>query len=262
MANVLKYASEGSGFPIVFIHGWGLNGGIWQPLAERLASDFRVITIDMPGYGKNHTVSCHPYSLANVAQQICTVVTEPAVYIGWSLGGLVANQIALDFPEKTKALVNIASTPFFVQQNQWPGIDRTVLTNFHNQLSLDTKKTIESFLKIQAMGSPHLRQDVKKIRELVMALPMADKTTLDQSLNLLESTDQRSRLGDIKAPYLRMYGKLDGLVPKTVINKIDQLSPNSDHVIFEKSSHAPFISEPETFTESLYSWLSQTLRQN
>lgn len=260
MANKLNFASQGQGLPVVFIHGWGLNAGVWEPLIETLAAHFRVITIDLPGYGKNHDQACSPYSLDNIAEQVCQAINEPAVYIGWSLGGLVANQITLNQPNQVKGLVNVASTPCFVQQENWPGIDANVLSNFHRQLAQDTQKTIDNFLKIQAMGSPHIRDDIKRIRTLIMQYPMANQNTLSQSLALLTDTDQRHLLKSIHCPFLRIYGKLDGLVPKTVIEAIAKLAPNSEHIIFNNSSHAPFISELTLFTEKLQQWLNNIAR--
>ena len=62
-------------------------------------------------------------------------------------------------------------------------------------------------------------------------------------------------------PYLRMYGKLDGLVPRKAIEPINVLSPDSDVVILEKASHAPFISHPEEFHQALILWLLPLLER-
>ena len=256
MAETLKISSQGSGLPLVFIHGWGLNSAVWQPSVEVLKEDFEVITVDLPGFGINVEHSLSPYTLAEAALLIEQAVAKPAVYIGWSLGGLVASEIALSFPEKVKALVTVASSPCFVEQQDWFGIKADVLALFHRQLAEDTAKTINNFLKIQAMGSPHLRHDIKLLRELVMQFPLPTKTTLDQSLQLLETVDHRDELVNISMPFLRFYGKLDGLVPRRVIEQITELSPQSDVAIFEQASHAPFISHHKEFHQTLNDWLS------
>ena len=104
-------------------------------------------------------------------------------------------------------------------------------------------------------GSPHLRHDIKLLRELVLQFPIPTKTTLEESLKLLETVDHRDNLIDISMPYLRMYGKLDGLVSRKAIEPINVLSPDSDVVIIKKASHAPFISHPEEFQQALILWL-------
>ena len=255
MAETLQISSQGSGIPLVLIHGWGLNSAVWQPSVELLKDQFEVITVDLPGFGSNVEHSLSPYTLAEVATLVQQAVAKPAVYLGWSLGGLVACEIAMNFPERVKALVTVASSPCFVEQDNWFGIKPDVLALFYRQLAEDTAKTINNFLKIQAMGSPHLRHDIKLLRELVLQFPIPTKTTLEESLKLLETVDHRDNLIDISMPYLRMYGKLDGLVPRKAIESINVLSPDSDVVILEKASHAPFISHPEEFHQVLILWL-------
>ncbi len=251
--------------PLVLVHGWGLNSGVWQPLLEQmseLTDYFQIITIDLPGFGQNNHLTVQPYSLANICQQIAQAVEEPAIYLGWSLGGLVTTQMALNYPDKILGLITVASSPLFVEQQSinststhWPGINTNVLDSFHQQLSQDTEKTIKGFLKIQAMGSPHIRQDLKQITNLVMEHPLPTKQTLDDSLDLLASSDFRQQLSTIKAPFLRLYGNNDSLVPKSVIDLVANLAPQSSQHIFSQASHAPFISHLDDFSKVLSNWL-------
>ena len=182
MAERLKIASQGQGIPLVFIHGWGLNSAVWQPCLEQLKSDFEVITVDLPGFATNNSYQVSEYSLVEIADAIQQAIGKPAVYIGWSLGGLVASQITLTHPEQVVGLVTVASSPQFVEREAWPGIKESVLAMFHQQLAQDTTKTISNFLKIQAMGSPHIRQDIKKLRDLVMQYEQPNQQVLDLSL--------------------------------------------------------------------------------
>lgn len=255
MAESLKIASQGQGLPLVLIHGWGLNSAVWQPCIEQLKADFEVITVDLPGFATNSSHCLTVYSLIEIATAIQQAIGKPAVYIGWSLGGLVASQIAMSFKEQVLGLVTVASSPQFVERENWPGIKENVLAMFHQQLAKDTTKTINNFLKIQAMGSPHIRQDIKKIRDLVMQYELPSQQVLDDSLKLLETSDVSEDISNITQPFLRLYGKLDGLVPKQVIPVIDGIAPNSQSYIFEQASHAPFISHQAEFISELKNWL-------
>ena len=259
--------------PLVLLHGWGLNSAVWQPLIESLPDDFtqffNIVTLDLPGFGVNVSVDITPYSLANICQSIINTITKPAIYVGWSLGGLVATEMALRFPEKVLALITVASTPRFIEEKVqveeniqviWPGIKANVLAAFHQQLQVNIEKTIDGFLKIQAMGSPHIRQDIKKISQLVFQQKMASQATLDQSLTLLESSDYRHTLQNVTQPFLRLYGNADSLVPKSVIEKVNELAPKSDVYIFKQASHAPFISHADDFKEILIQWLMVNLK--
>jgi pimeloyl-[acyl-carrier protein] methyl ester esterase len=276
MAETLQFSSYlktiKQSIPIVLLHGWGLNSGVWQPLIANLPTEFtdvfHVITIDLPGFGSNIDNKVSPYSLANVCQHIANTIEQPAIYLGWSLGGLVATEMALTYPEKVLGLITVASSPRFIEQrsevvednvvNQllWPGIKPQVLDFFHQQLQIDAEKTISGFLKLQAMGSPHVRQDIKQISELIFQYDMANKNTLNESLKLLETSDFRLTLAEINQPFLRLYGSADSLVPKSVIGQVAIITENnSEQYIFERASHAPFISHLDDFTQVLTDWL-------
>lgn len=262
MAERLRIASQGQGLPLVFIHGWGLNSAVWQPCLEQLKADFEVITVDLPGFATNKSYQVAEYSLIEIATAIQQAVGKPAVYIGWSLGGLIASQITTRYSQQVLGLVTVASSPQFVERDNWPGIKENVLAMFHQQLAKDTTKTINNFLKIQAMGSPHIRQDIKKIRDLVMQYDLPSQQVLDDSLKLLETSDVTEDLNSITQPFLRLYGKLDGLVPKQVIPLLDDIAPNSQRFIFEQASHAPFISHQTEFLTKLKNWLLEHVRKD
>lgn len=262
MAERLRIASQGQGLPLVFIHGWGLNSAVWQPCLEQLKADFEVITVDLPGFATNKSYQVAEYSLIEIATAIQQAVGKPAVYIGWSLGGLIASQITTRYSQQVLGLVTVASSPQFVERDNWPGIKENVLAMFHQQLAKDTNKTINNFLKIQAMGSPHIRQDIKKIRDLVMQYDLPSQQVLDDSLKLLETSDVTEDLNSITQPFLRLYGKLDGLVPKQVIPFLDDIAPNSQRFIFEQASHAPFISHQTEFLSRLKNWLLEHVRKD
>lgn len=255
MAEILKITRQGKGLPLVLLHGWGLNSGVWEPLMASLYHEYEVITIDLPGFGNNieHTLS--DYSLENVASTILASIDVPAVYLGWSLGGLIANKIADIEPNKVLGIVNVATSPCFIEKENWPGIKANVLSLFHQQLAQDTKKTITNFLNIQAMGSPHVRQDVKALKALIMQYPMPNRNTLDEALKLLEEVDLRDVILDNRHPTFYMFGRLDTLVPKNVIPLIQLLVPEASYHIFDKASHAPFISHRDDFIQVLKDWL-------
>ncbi|TRX55128.1 pimeloyl-ACP methyl ester esterase BioH [Thalassomonas sp. M1454] len=256
MQQPLNIQIKGQGTPIVLIHGWGLNSAIFQPLSERLAQDYQVIMIDMPGFGVNSHITTDDYSLANVSQMIAAVIPDKSLIIGWSLGGLIATNIALHHQDKALGLVTITSSPYFVKEQNWPGINPEILKDFHSQLKLNAEKTINSFLKIQAMGSESIRQDVKAIKALINQHPNPSPQTLDDSLTLLETVDLRSKVNALSIPVFRLYGRLDSLVPKAVVRQADKLFISTDSYTFERASHAPFISHADEFYTVLCDWIT------
>ena len=106
--------------PVVLLHGWGLNSAVWQPLFslfnEKNHNNFQLITIDLPGFGNNNRMELEPYTLEGICQHIEQTIKQPAIYLGWSLGGLIASQMSLKYPEKVLGLITVASSPYFVEQ--------------------------------------------------------------------------------------------------------------------------------------------------
>ncbi|QHJ12462.1 Pimeloyl-[acyl-carrier protein] methyl ester esterase [Paraglaciecola mesophila] len=248
MHTMLKTRTAGSGPNLVLLHGWGVNSGVWQPIAAQLEQQFSVTYVDLPGFGENYQALSKPYDLANLAASVASVIPENSLLAGWSLGGLVAQKIALHEPAKVSQLVLIASSPKFQKSDDWPGIEPTILQTFSQQLVKNLSKTIDRFLAIQAMGSDSAKTDIKKIKSSIEASPQADIAALTAGLKILEQVDLRTELASLTMPVHWMLGRLDSLVPAKLNEYVQQKLPSNHSVsVFPHASHAPFISHTEHF---------------
>lgn len=241
---------------IVLLHGWGMNNAVFTPLRDHL-SQYRVHYVDLPGFGHSQPVEGDIKDWVNA---LIANTPDSAIWVGWSLGGLIAMQTAIHYPDKVKGLVTVASSPCFMarEQEKWPGIPPQVLTQFSQSLQQDLPKTIERFLAIQAMGSKTAKEDIKQLRALVLAKPLPDPMALIQGLDMLKSVDLRPELHHIKQPWLRIWGRLDGLVPRHVPGQMPQQLENSRDIMLNKASHAPFITHTEAFSQELITWIEET----
>ncbi|WP_414829046.1 pimeloyl-ACP methyl ester esterase BioH [Alteromonas sp. H39] len=237
--------THGAGKDLVFLHGWGMNSGAFSSFIPYLENDWRVTVIDLPGFGNSREHVPDPYNVDTIAASLEGKLPEDCVVAGWSLGGMVAQQLALSLPETVSGVITIASTPRFIGGAGWPGIAPDLLSQFESQLETDYRKTLDRFLAIQAMGSDTARQDIKAIKTHITAHPDPAPHALKEGLKLLSSEDLRPRIGRITQPTLRLYGRLDSLVPTSGIDMICQLHPQSDTVVLPHAAHAPFISHPQ-----------------
>ncbi|WP_153913027.1 pimeloyl-ACP methyl ester esterase BioH [Shewanella sp. TC10] len=250
----------GEGQDLILLHGWGVNSAVFSPL-QTAFSEYRVHYVDLPGFGDSVENSG---DITAWAAQLSEQLPKQAIWLGWSLGGLVASQIAINHPQSVKALITVASSPCFMAQEAqttpeqagWPGIAPKVLAQFSEQLQVNLAKTVERFLAIQAMGSDSAKEDIVAIKKLVLAKPLPSQTVLDQGLGMLRSVDLRNQLNNIQQPWLRIWGKCDSLVPKKIITILPQATSIKD-VIHNKASHAPFISHPECFLTELLPWIKK-----
>ena len=234
---------------LVLLHGWGLNAEVWHCISEELASHFTLHLVALPGFGRSRGFGA--MSLDDMARQVLDAAPQNAIWLGWSLGGLVASQIALSQPERVKALVTVASSPCFSAQEAWPGIKPDVLASFQQQLSEDFQRTVERFLALQTMGTETARQDARTLKQTVLSLPMPEVEVLNGGLEILKTVDLREPLASLAMPHLRIYGYLDGLVPRKVVPLLDALWPESESQVIAKAAHSPFISHPVEFCSAL-----------
>lgn len=256
-SEALYWHSCGDGEDVVLIHGWGMNGAVWQQTVEELSQHYRVHVVDLPGFGHSHQSSF--INMDDLAQQVLTHAPQQATWLGWSLGGLLATHIALNHPQRVSKLITVASSPKFAAERPWRGIQPNVLNAFTEQLVDDFQLTIERFMALQAMGSPSARQDVKQLKKAVLSRPTPNPSALLAGLQLLADIDYRAQLENLTLPVLRLYGRLDGLVPIKVASDVDRLLPHSNQYVFADSSHAPFMTELENFCQQVKQFISGDL---
>lgn len=239
----LFWQTQGTGVrDLVLLHGWGLNSAVWQPLVAELGSQFRLHLVDLPGYGRSQDFPA--LSLAQMAETLLAHAPEQAIWLGWSLGGLVATQVALQAPQRVSGLITLASSPRFVAEQGWRGIKPAVLADFRQQLATDYAKTVSGFMALQTLGTRSARQDTRWLKEAVLALPAPSTEVLAKGLDLLADTDHRPLLAGLSMPALRIYGRLDALVPQQVVDSVSRYWPQSQAQILTESAHAPFIAQP------------------
>lgn len=253
----LYWQSSGEGDDIVLLHGWGMNGAVWHQTVEALSQQYRVHVVDLPGFG--HSNQTHFDSIEHMADLVLEHAPDKAIWLGWSLGGLLATHIALHHPERVEKLITVASSPKFAADKPWRGIQPNVLSAFTEQLVEDFQRTIEQFMALQAMGSPSARQDVKSLKKAVLSRPSPNPKSLLAGLNLLADIDYREMLSALQLPTLRLYGRLDGLVPAKVATDVDKLMPGSESYIFHSSSHAPFMTEFDEFCQQVMRFMNVEL---
>ena len=240
----LSMQGMGEGETLVMIHGWGMHSGIWSTLATRLAQSYRVVCIDLPGHGRSDMIC--PLQLQEVSAQILQQVSEPAHWLGWSLGANIVMNIAADCPQRVLSLSLLAGNPCFTRRQGWDsGIDVSVLEQFTQQLQQDYKKTLMQFLALQTLGSNESRETLKQLKEKLFAVADARPAALRQGLQILATVDARDGMRTCDKPCLVVLGERDQLVPSTVADFYATLPMQPQVAVIEGAGHAPFISHAE-----------------
>lgn len=248
----LFHEVHGQGPALVLLHGWAMHSGIFAPLVQRLAPHFTLHLVDLPGHGRSAGL---PLTLDNAAAQVSAAVPPRALWLGWSLGGLVALQTAASRPAQVRGLVMLAASPRFVRADGWPlGMDASIFREFGKALGRDYRGTLDRFLMLEAQGSDHVREELRLLRHEVFAHGEPAADVLCDGLGLLEDSDLRAALPGLAMPSLWIAGRRDRLVSPAAMQAAAALAPASRFHQVDSGGHAPFLTHADDVAAALRSF--------
>ncbi len=242
---------------IVLLHGWGLNSAIWSSMVElagRAFPRFKFHALDLPGYGR-FVHERGSASLVDMADSCLDRAPEAAVWVGWSLGGMVALQAAMqDSKQQIRGLQLIGAGPKFVEGDDWPhGVALASFQRFHAELSGDYRAALSTFLLLQSGANRGARQLAREAHQAICDLPDPSAETLQAGIDCLAEQDLREALSNNKA--------LRCLPSQVVLGLRDRVSnPAASRALAElieadlielDTGHAPFLTEPESVLAQL-----------
>lgn len=234
----------------VFVHGWAMNGAVWQACCDLLPDWIDVIQIDLPGHGSMAEVKAE--TINDYVQALAALVNRPVIWVGWSLGGLALLQLAKEYPERVAGLFMVASNPCFVRKTDWPcAVEESVFRLFAESLSEDVDATIKRFLALQVKGSGVAMSTVRQLQKSLKQRGRPSVEALKCGLDQLATTDLRIELPYLNCPITWLLGGRDALVPVSLTGALKTLQPNIKIIVEEEAAHAPFISHPENFVSAL-----------
>jgi pimeloyl-[acyl-carrier protein] methyl ester esterase len=242
---------QGIGEPLVLLHGFAMNGGLFAPLLPALARRHRVQVVDLPGHG--HSPPIAPFDLPTLVATIEPAVdADEVTVLGWSLGGEIALQWALMRPARVRKLVLVATTPSFVARDDWPhAMTAQALSRFGDELRVSYALTLQRFLALQVHGSEEGRATLAMLRKRLFEGGEPAPSALDAALETLHRTDLRPVLSSITVPTLVIGGDRDALVPIAATRELAAALPNATHVTIEGAAHAPFLSHRKPFLDAV-----------
>lgn len=222
----------GKGFPLVFFHGWGFDHKIWLQLASHISSEYQLYLVDLPGFGLSSPMSWNRFK-----QQLDQLLPEHFALAGWSMGGLFATRFAIEEPTRVTKLINISSSPRFIKEKGWPGVEKHVFNHFFVNLATDPQLTISEFIGLQLKNHRYQYQN-----EL-----MPDPVSLKEGLQILADWDLREPLHSFTRPSYFLFGRLDAITPRTTMAAMQKLYPQFEYLMFAKAAHMPFLSDQNEF---------------
>src|SRR5580693_2317355 len=268
--NRYTYRQAGAGPAVVLIHGITSDSTTWAQVMPGMAKHFTVIAPDLLGHGGSAKPT-GDYSLGAHASLVRDILQElghdRATFVGHSLGGGVAMQMAYQFPERCERLILVDSgglgreVSLLLRAATLPGAEY-VLPILTNRRLLDAGRVVG-----RAMGAVGLPPGTDLRESARGHATLADKVTREAFLrtvrSVVEPSGQRVDATDRlylaeRAPILFVWGQNDTLIPVSHAHSAHAQVPSSRLEVFENSGHFPQLDEPKRFIEVLSEFIATT----
>jgi len=239
--------------PVLLLHGLGVDGSSWVlQFPALISAGFRPIAVDVPGFGKS-PIGKKNWSIEHISRDIADFLMNNNLYpvhiVGLSMGGTIAQQITLEFP-------NLVS--------------KLVLANTFSILRPETVKGwvyfLQRFLLVQTLGLPVQAKFVANRifpladqeilrREMISQICKADPRAYRAAMRSLGFFNSRKRLHEIKIPTLIITGAKDTTVQPAHQSKMAGWIPGARQVIMKDAGHAASVEFPDEFNKLLLEFL-------
>jgi 3-oxoadipate enol-lactonase len=253
----LAYDVRGRGSPLVLIQGVGVGRWGWEPVADRLARRFQVITIDNRGIGASDAPPGH-YATRMMADDVLAVLDDAGVQqasvVGTSLGGMIAQELALAHPERVERLVLVATIPGGPRSRPMP-LGTTYL--FAWAPFLTSRAKLREFAQT-TLGPTTLRRRPRVARRLAarkLAYPQSESAWRAQTAaGMLFNPLGRQRR--ITQPTLIVQGTADQVVDPGNAEVLAGLLPDARVQRFDGAGHLLYWEQPKRFVRAVTDFLA------
>tara|TARA_R110000824_G_scaffold207846_1_gene393379 strand:- start:3938 stop:4741 length:804 start_codon:yes stop_codon:yes gene_type:complete len=253
----IYYVDQGQGSPIILIHGLAGDHTAWHPQMEWLKGSYRIVALDNRGAGKS-TQRDEPVSTEQMARDVLALMDhleiDQAQIVGRSMGGAIAQHMALLAPDRVQSLALCAS---FAKLDP---LGKRVLHNMREVLewtgswAAHAKHSVQNFV-----GPTYFNHYPERIRDLETLI--GSDTRLQacyvQQNHACQRHDTLERLREISCPTLVMAGECDPICSLTAAQWLVDGIPGARLEVFDDCSHFFLVEQAERFNTMLSGWLRQ-----
>jgi pimeloyl-ACP methyl ester carboxylesterase len=251
----LYHERHGAGEPLLLITGWTISAAVFEPVLEQYASHFECITYDHRGSARSGgTPPTSMGALADDAAELLTTLRIPRAHVyGVSMGGMVAQELALRHPERVRGLVLGGTTP------GGPFAPRLGPADL---LAIARGGFEERGLRAPVLFSEEFRREHPgRVRELIRHFTANRSSAAAIGAQTLAAArfSTVSRLARLRAPTLVMHGERDRLVPLAASKLLAARIPDAELAVVPGAGHAYALEAPQESLELLLDWRERRL---
>ena len=242
---------EGSGFPLVLVHGFLGSSKMWEPQINFFKNYFRVIAPDLPGFGKSKEVKSHN-SIQSIANLLLKCLEEKKIdkfyLLGHSMGGMIVQEIAKKSGNKISKLICYSTGPRGEMPGRFETVDQSRDNLKKNGLEIMARNIAKTwFVK---------GENAKYFDICINAGKQASIETVDNALIAFKNWNGVDTLKNIKNKTLIVWGDKDKSYNLEQIKTLEKNIPNSSLIVFNNCAHNIHLEEPEKFNNTIKHFLT------
>ncbi|MFX1499181.1 MAG: alpha/beta fold hydrolase [Promethearchaeota archaeon] len=252
----MYYEMAGEGEPLLLIHGLGSSTRDWEFQVPTFSQKYQVITIDLRGHGKTDKPK-GPYDMRMFANDIKELLEEIGIkwthILGISLGGGIAFQFAVDYPDLVKSLIIVNAgieIPTGSIKMKLEAFKRTFIVRLVGMKKMGQVLAPRLFIKPE-------QEDLRQ--KLIERWQENDKKAYLSAMRSLIGWSVRDQLEKIKCPTL-VIGSEQDYAPSSIKKEYTELLPNAKFIEIKDARHAVAIEKPEEFNEIVMRFLSENIQ--
>lgn len=239
----LAWDEAGSGPPILLIMGHRYSSAMWYPVLEGLGDRYRLIYFDNRGTGQSgHRARTSIAELTDDARAVLDAAgVETAHIYGVSMGGGIALEFAIRFPERVRSLIlgcTMAKTPDIPPKPRW-------LMNILYYLPMPLLKALATKKHNGGYGDLARDEAIARDRTILERDPFSRRGVLAQALAITDYSVTREQVAAVAAPALVLHGTQDLTVPFAAGEALSRMLPNARLVSLEGVGHNYFVGAGE-----------------
>lgn len=247
----IHYTERGNGFPVVLIHGFCENHLIWEQVIPNLSTEFRIITIDLPGFGESDPIPS-PHTIDDVAEIILGFISndlklDSCIALGHSLGGYVVLAMA----DKQEALFAGIGLIHSTANADLP--ERKAARN--KVIEFVTAHGVEPFVQsfIPPLFFNQTGPAVVRTVDLAASTPRA--TLISYTEAMRDRPDRNYVLARFTKPILFLAGKHDTIIPLEAVQTQSLQASHAQVIVLEKSAHMGMLEQIHETSEAILSFV-------
>ena len=241
---------EGKGFPLILIHGFLGSSKMWEPQINFFKNHFRVITPDLPGFGKSNKAKSHN-SIQSIANLLMDCLEEKKIdkfyLLGHSMGGMIVQEMAKKYGNKIVKLICYSTGP----RGEMPGRFESVDQSRENL----KKKGLEITAKNIAKTWFVRKENAKYFDICIEAGKQTSTKAADDALIAFKNWNGVNTLKNIKNETLIVWGDQDKSYNLEQIKTLEKSIKKSKLVIFKNCAHNVHLEQPDQFNNAIKNFL-------